>query len=136
MNVIEVPAQTLLAEAAMVTLTGRLGLTVMVNVFDVAGFPVAHASLEVTTHITLSFSAGVYEYVGLSVVASMSFTFHWYDGASPAFVGVAVNVTVVPAQTLLAEADIETLTSGISAGSSITTSTSYVQPLASLTITV
>jgi hypothetical protein len=37
-------------------------------------------------------------------------TFHWYDGVSPPFVGVAVNVTGVAAQTGLAEATIETLT--------------------------
>ena len=37
------------------------------------------------------------------------FTFHWYDGAAPPLVGVAVNVTDVPAQTGLASATIETL---------------------------
>ena len=38
------------------------------------------------------------------------FTFHWYAGVDPPFVGVAVKVTEVPAQTGLAEAAIDTLT--------------------------
>ena len=31
----------------MLTLTGRLGLTVMVTVFELAGFPVGQVALEV-----------------------------------------------------------------------------------------
>jgi hypothetical protein len=38
------------------------------------------------------------------------FTFHWYDGVVPPLVGVAVNVTEVPAQTGLAEGETEILT--------------------------
>ena len=38
------------------------------------------------------------------------FTFHWYAGDAPPFVGVAVKVTEVPAQTGLAEAAIDMLT--------------------------
>ena len=38
------------------------------------------------------------------------FTFHWYAGADPPLVGVAVKVTEVPAQTGLAEAATDTLT--------------------------
>jgi hypothetical protein len=37
-------------------------------------------------------------------------TFHWYEGVSPPFVGVAVKVTGMVAQTGLAEAMIDTLT--------------------------
>ena len=36
------------------------------------------------------------------------FTFHWYIGVVPGFVGEAVNMTGVPAQILLAEAVIDT----------------------------
>ena len=36
-------------------------------------------------------------------------TFHWYAGIVPPFVGVAVKVTEVPAQTGFAEAATETL---------------------------
>jgi hypothetical protein len=38
------------------------------------------------------------------------FTFHWYKGVPPPFVGVAVNITELPWQNGLAEAEIETLT--------------------------
>ena len=38
------------------------------------------------------------------------FTFHWYAGVVPPFVGVAVKVTLVPWHTGLAEAAIEMLT--------------------------
>ena len=38
------------------------------------------------------------------------FSFHWYVGVVPPLVGVAVNVTEVPAQTGLAEAATDTLT--------------------------
>jgi hypothetical protein len=34
------------------------------------------------------------------------FNFHWYDGAAPPFVGVAVKVTLVPEQILLEDAAI------------------------------
>ncbi len=46
-KVTEVPAQTEFAEAATETLTGRIGFTVMVTVFDRAGFPVGQVALEV-----------------------------------------------------------------------------------------
>jgi hypothetical protein len=39
-----------------------------------------------------------------------AFTFHWYVGAAPPLVGIAVKVTEVPAQTGLAEVAIDTLT--------------------------
>jgi len=36
------------------------------------------------------------------------FTFHWYEGVVPPFVGVAVNVTEEPEQIVVAVAAIET----------------------------
>ena len=57
-NVTAVPAQTGLTEAAIETLTGRLGLTVIVTVLDVAGFPVTHVAFEVSTHVTASLLTG------------------------------------------------------------------------------
>jgi len=48
-NVTLVPAQIVVAEAAMLTLTGRFGFTVVLMVFDVAGLPVTQVSLEVRT---------------------------------------------------------------------------------------
>jgi hypothetical protein len=47
-----VPAKTGLADAVMDTLTGSSGFTIIVMVLDVAGFPVVHVALEVTTHVT------------------------------------------------------------------------------------
>ena len=46
-NVTLVPEQMVVAEAEILTLTGRLGFTVMVTVLDVAGFPVAQVAFEV-----------------------------------------------------------------------------------------
>ena len=40
-------------------------------------------------------------------------TFHWYAGVVPPLTGVAVKVTLVPAQTGLAEAPMDTLTGNI-----------------------
>ena len=75
-NVTLVPAQTGLAEAAIETLTGRFGLTVMLIAFDVAGLPVGHVASEVSTQVITSPLAGAYEYVGLFVPAFTPFTFH------------------------------------------------------------
>jgi len=58
-KVTEVPAQTGFADAAMETLTGRFGLTVMVIVFEVAGLPVAQVALEVSTQVITSPLTGV-----------------------------------------------------------------------------
>lgn len=49
----EVPAQTGFPDAVMDTLTGSQGFTVMVTVFEVAGFPVVHVSLEVNVQVTV-----------------------------------------------------------------------------------
>ena len=40
----------------------------------------------------------------------LPFTFHWYAGAKPPLTGVAVQVTMIPEQTGLAEAPTDTLT--------------------------
>ena len=60
-KVTAVPAQTGLASAVIETLTGKLALTVMVMVLEVAGLPVAQVALEVNIHVTTSLFAGVYE---------------------------------------------------------------------------
>ena len=54
-----VPAQTGLAEGAIVTLTGSWGFTVMVTVLDVAGLPVAQVTLLVSTQLTASLLTGI-----------------------------------------------------------------------------
>jgi hypothetical protein len=54
-----VPAQIGFADAAMVTLTGSNGLTVITIAFDVAGFPVAQVRLDVKMQVTISPLTGV-----------------------------------------------------------------------------
>ena len=49
-------------------------------------------------------------YAALFEPASDPLTFHWYIGAVPPLKAVAVKVTEVPAHTVTADADIETLT--------------------------
>ena len=44
------------------------------------------------------------------------FFFHWYEGEEPPLVGVAVNVTLVPAQMVCAPAVIAALTEGVNTG--------------------
>ena len=53
-KVTDVPAQIGFAEAAIDTLTGRFGLTVIVTSLDVAGLPVAQVAFEVSIQVTLS----------------------------------------------------------------------------------
>jgi hypothetical protein len=53
-NVTVFPAQTGFWDGATETLTGRFGLTNIVTVFDVAGFPLAQAAFEVSIQETRS----------------------------------------------------------------------------------
>jgi len=77
-KVTEVPAQIEPAgEAAILTLAGRVGLTVIVTAFDVAGLPVAQDSLEVNIHVTMLPEARVLLVkVGLFDPTAVPFTFH------------------------------------------------------------
>ena len=52
-----VPEQIVVAEAEILILTGRFGFTVIVTVFEVAGFPVAQVAFEVSTQVTTSLFA-------------------------------------------------------------------------------
>ncbi len=59
-KVTELPEHNGLADAAIERLTGRMGFTVMVTVFEVAGLPAVQDALDVITHeIVLPFE-GVY----------------------------------------------------------------------------
>ena len=51
------PAQ--MAWFAPIDPTARVGFTSMVRVFEVAGLPVVHNSLEVRMHVTASLAAGL-----------------------------------------------------------------------------
>jgi hypothetical protein len=53
-KVTEVPAQTVVADAEIETLTGKLLLTVIVTVFEIAGLPVAQVALEVSWQVMAS----------------------------------------------------------------------------------
>ena len=76
-NVTEVPVQIVVAEAAMLTLTGLFGFTVMFTVFDVAGLPVVQVSDEVMTQFTASrlFRAALV-YVALLLPTAVPFRYH------------------------------------------------------------
>jgi len=82
----------------------------MVIALEVAGPPLWHVSLDVSTTVITSPFAGTYEYVGLLVPVAVAPLYHWYDGVVPPLVGVAVKVTVAPEQTGLASAAIEAMT--------------------------
>jgi hypothetical protein len=55
-----VPAQIVLEEGEIRTLTGNTGFTVIVIVLDVAGFPVMQVALEVRTQLTVFPFTGAY----------------------------------------------------------------------------
>ena len=76
-NVTNVPAQTGLAEAFIDMLTGKFGLTVIVIVLEIAGFPDAQKRFEVRIHRIISPFDGEYVYTGLFVPTMTPFTFHW-----------------------------------------------------------
>ena len=61
LKVTDVPWQTApVGFAEILTLTGLVGLTVIVMEFDAAGFPETHVSLEVNMQVTTSPLAGIY----------------------------------------------------------------------------
>jgi len=109
------------AEAAILTLTGRLFVTDMATVFEVAGLPVAQPIFEVSSQVTASPLFNVLlAKVALFDPTETPFTNHAYTGVVPPFIADAVNVTGVPSQTVPAgEAAMLTLT-GCSGATSIT----------------
>lgn len=86
-----------------------LGVTTIVILLEVAETGKAHDALLVSTTLTTSLLAKVVEVnVAALLPALFPFTFHWYAGVAPPFVGVAVKVIEVPAQILLPLVTIET----------------------------
>ena len=103
-NVTVAPGQQGFADAAMLTLAGRLLLTAIVIALEMAGLPVAQVSEDVRMQDTRSPDTGLYEKVALlALPALLALTFHWYPGEEPPLTGVAVNVTELPRQNGLAE---------------------------------
>ena len=78
-NVTLVPEQIAPAgTAAILTLTGKFGFTVMVIAFEVAGLPVGQVAFEVSTHVTISlFDSAAFVYVVLLLPTLVPFSFHW-----------------------------------------------------------
>jgi hypothetical protein len=91
--------------------TVLFAVTVIVTPFDVAGEPVKHGvAFDVITQVTAALFVNVVEvYVVELDPTLVPFTFHWYEGVVPPLVGVAVKVTEVPEQMVVAVAAIETL---------------------------
>ena len=78
LNVTDVPAQiSPEGLAAMLTLTGRFGLTVIVIAFDVAGLPVGQMAFELRIHVMMSPLTGEYVKERAVAPASILLTFHW-----------------------------------------------------------
>jgi hypothetical protein len=94
-----VPAQTPpTGLAIIVTLSGSVGLTVIVSGFEVTGLPETHVSDEVIITVTTSLSFSTEdEYVEL-LPTTDPFNLHTYAG-DPPLTGIAVNVTIVPSHT-------------------------------------
>lgn len=65
-------------DAAILTLTGKLELTVMVMEFEVTGFTDAQLSEDVMTQLTTSpLASELLEYVVLFEPTLLPLTFHW-----------------------------------------------------------
>jgi hypothetical protein len=72
------PEQMLVAEAAILTLAGANGFTVMEMALEVTGLPETQVALEVITQVITSLFARVLlVYVELFVPMLVPFNFHW-----------------------------------------------------------
>ena len=110
-NVTLVPAHIVEADAATDTAGVTTGFTVMVMPVEVAEVGEAQAAVDVIMQVTTSpFVNALLVYVALLVPALTPSTCHWYEGVPP-LVGVAVNVTPVPEQIVVADG--ETATDGV-----------------------
>ena len=78
----------------------------MLTEFEVAGLPARQGvAFEVSVQLTTSPLFNVFvPKVALFVPALLPLTFHWYTGVVPPLTGVAVKLTVVPAQIVVASA--------------------------------
>jgi hypothetical protein len=54
-----IPSHIVVADAEILILAGKIGLTVIVTPLDVAGLPVAQVALEVSKQVTISVLANV-----------------------------------------------------------------------------
>ena len=90
--------------AVTFTEIGTDGFTVMLMILDVAGLPVTQqVTVVVTTQLTWSpLASEEVTNVELLEPAFKPLTFHWNIGFAPILTGVAVNVTEVPEQMIMA----------------------------------
>jgi hypothetical protein len=96
----------MLVELALMLTAGATGaLTIIVMALDVTVVVETQVAFDVITQVTTSpFTNEDVVNEELFVPAFVPFTFHWYAGVVPPFVGVAVKVTAVPLQILVADA--------------------------------
>lgn len=108
-KVTEVPWQTGLEEAEMVTEAGRFAAATMVIAFEVTGFiPVIQLLTEVILQVMMSPFAGLQVKPGLFVPAGFPLMNHWYPGAGPPLDGLAVKLTELTVQNGLVSVEIKT----------------------------
>lgn len=113
------PAQIVSAMAVMVTVGCAPLLTVMVTALDVTWLAEVQAALLVSLQVTtLPLSSVAVVKVLLLVPVAEPFTNHWYTGVVPPLVAVAVNVSEVPWQIVVAA--VEMLTVGVTCGVIVT----------------
>jgi len=107
-QIVVTPA-TAAGEETILTAGVTNAFTVIVIVLDVTVAEEGQVALLVMSQVTVCPLVSV---VVVNVVppdpAFTPFTFHWYEGDVPPFAGVAVNVIIVPAQTLVVFATIFT----------------------------
>jgi hypothetical protein len=97
--VILVPAHCAPAgEAEILTDAGLGEITSIIIVLLDAGLPLTQPRLEVTIHCTVFPLTGALVLKVEPVQQKLPFMNHWYD-AEPPFTALAVQVTLVPAQT-------------------------------------
>jgi hypothetical protein len=97
-------AQTVVAGVEIVIDGVMLELTTIVIALLVAVAGEAQAELVRITRTTSPFAIVLLENVELLAPVFAPFTVHWYAGVVPPFVGVAVKVTVLPEQIVVADA--------------------------------
>jgi hypothetical protein len=125
-----VPAQIGEGTSSVIeTLTEEMLFTVMVIVLLVDVAEEGQTALFVITTLTaFPLVKAVVENVALFVPTGVAPIYHWYEGVVPPFVGVAVNVTLSPAQ-IVVDVEAAMLTEGVSIGFTVTVAEPERSPL-------
>ena len=108
-----VPSQNTVSLAEIKIDGTTTGFTVMVIILLIAGTGEGQVSLEIISTLTwFPFKRELVVKTVLLIPTGVPPTYHWYTGLEPPFVGVAVNVKLVPAQ-ILFDGDTEIETDGV-----------------------